>query len=190
MSNTTEEQKRLHRDQARKKREKNPSLYKAILKKSYLKHRLKRIAEMRVRYRAHPLSPEQRAESLERSRKHYQDNRDRTRKLHSIWAKNNRAILNARDAKRRALEKGSALRDGKLIKEWMVQVRKLSHARCHWCGTKVPGKGVHFDHVVALSKGGEHSISNLCVSCSDCNKTKHNRLIADWICNGQTFLPL
>lgn len=76
------------------------------------------------------------------------------------------------------------------IKAWMKQIRKLPFTRCHWCGTKVKGRTVHFDHVVALSKGGTHTIGNLCASCPDCNQHKSSRAIADWIVQGQTFLSL
>jgi len=44
---------------------------------------------------------------------------------------------------------------------------------CYWCGISLKNKKVHIDHYVPLSKGGEHTLSNLVVSCSKCNLTKN-----------------
>lgn len=92
--------------------------------------------------------------------------------------------------RRRGRANQASLQDQKIISAWMREIRKRAFARCHWCGTKVPGRKIHFDHVVPISKGGLHSIGNICASCRDCNLTKHNRLISDWLSNGQTFLAL
>lgn len=91
--------------------------------------------------------------------------------------------------RRRALEKNTQV-DPKGISSWMRQIRSLPFVRCHWCGTKVHGKKVHFDHVVALNRGGSHTIGNLCASCAECNQTKSARVISDWIVGGQTFFSL
>jgi len=44
---------------------------------------------------------------------------------------------------------------------------------CYWCNVSIKNKVVHIDHYVPLSVGGEHTISNLVVSCSKCNLKKH-----------------
>lgn len=43
---------------------------------------------------------------------------------------------------------------------------------CYWCNTLLKDKKVHIDHYVPLAKGGEHTLSNLVVSCSKCNLSK------------------
>lgn len=43
--------------------------------------------------------------------------------------------------------------------------------RCWWCRIKLNGK-YHIDHVHPISKGGEHAMHNLCISCPKCNLRK------------------
>lgn len=139
----------------------------------------------RIRQRAKT----KRVEVLATQARWREKNRQRLREQQLQYYRKNYSVHLNNCAKRRARKK-SALTDPKAISEWMAKIRNQSWVRCHWCGTKVAGNQVHFDHVVAISRGGAHAIDNLCPSCSDCNQKKHNRLIADWICNGQTFLPL
>lgn len=106
------------------------------------------------------------------------------------WAKANKQKIRAKDLKRRAIQAKVTLGNTKLIAQWMREVRNQVFVRCHWCGTKVKGRKVHFDHVVAMSKGGAHSISNLCISCPECNLSKQDRALTEWIARGQTFLSL
>lgn len=110
-----------------------------------------------------------------RSAQYYQDNPGK-HSIHTI--------------KRRAKEADCPLSEISVINAWMREIRHSPFVRCHWCGTKVRCRKIHFDHVVALAKGGKHSISNLCASCSDCNMEKHSRCISDWIVRGQRFLNL
>ena len=46
---------------------------------------------------------------------------------------------------------------------------------CYWCNVSLKNTKVHIDHYTPLSKGGEHTISNLVVSCSKCNLEKHSK---------------
>lgn len=91
---------------------------------------------------------------------------------------------------RRAAKAKATIEDARLISEWMSEVRSKPFGRCYWCGTKVPGSKIHFDHIVALHLNGTHSIGNLCVSCKECNLSKQKKAVVDWICQGQTFLSL
>lgn len=44
---------------------------------------------------------------------------------------------------------------------------------CYWCNCKInKTTKIHIDHYIPLSKGGEHTISNLVVSCATCNQKK------------------
>lgn len=49
---------------------------------------------------------------------------------------------------------------------------------CAYCGdTEGP---FHIDHIVPLSRGGEHSADNLTVACAPCNLSKSNLLLDEW----------
>lgn len=185
---TIEEKRKFDRERKIRIRNKNPELYRQIQKRSRLKHREKRISESAKWYRNN--KARQAKYMREYGRKYYLANKDKIKWKHRIWAKNNRTRLNARDAFRKASELKATLGNPVLIRRWMIEVKSKPFSRCHWCGTKVDGKEVEFDHVIALSRGGSHSIGNLCSSCPECNRSKSNRIIADWICNNQTFLTL
>lgn len=166
----------------------------------YYSHKEKVAARNAAWWKAHP---EQRREKDRRRSVRKSEWRKTYRKL---YRSKNREKLNAAsrawqktEAGRIAIMRHNHVRrarklgvnsDSRGIAQWMREIRSHSFARCHWCGTKVFGRKVHFDHVVALSVGGTHTIGNLCVSCPECNFTKNNRLIADWIAGGQTFLNL
>ncbi|WNI28612.1 HNH endonuclease [Streptomyces sp. ITFR-6] len=48
---------------------------------------------------------------------------------------------------------------------------------CVYC----PGPFEHIDHVVPLSRGGEHGIENLVPSCADCNLSKNDADPWEWL---------
>lgn len=59
-----------------------------------------------------------------------------------------------------------------------------------YCEKTISTKNIHFDHIVALIKGGPHSVENLCVSCSRCNRSKGAKTIKEWLQSGQQFLNI
>lgn len=179
----------------------------------YLKNRAKRLAQTKNYQLHHPevgrtasrnwarRNPEQhranarkwRALNIDRRRAYEKAYRQKNRELLlrklKAYAKKNPHVPVATSARRRALKRQSQI-DTQGIRAWMKEVRSKPFARCHWCGTKVRGRNIHFDHVVALTKGGTHTIGNLCASCRECNLSKSNRLISEWLCGGQSFLSL
>ena len=137
------------------------------------KWRLKNIEKCRQSYR------KRRAENLEaerlRARQYY---------------KNHPEKIMANCAIRRARQVASTLGSTKLILDWRNRIRSTYFVRCYWCENILDGKAVHFDHVIALSRGGTHSIGNLCASCPDCNFSKNGRAIQKWFKLKQLFLPI
>ena len=51
---------------------------------------------------------------------------------------------------------------------------------CPYCGKKIRSGDAHIDHLVPLSKGGLHTISNLVVCCSSCNLKKSAKDLNEW----------
>ena len=121
-------------------------------------------------------------------KKYYDSSPSTFRERSRAWYRANPGKHSVHIVKRRRKQAECPIHEISVINEWMKEVRSKDYARCHWCGTKVNGSEIHFDHVVPLAKGGAHSIGNLCASCADCNRTKHARALSDWIVNGQTFL--
>ena len=47
---------------------------------------------------------------------------------------------------------------------------------CCYCGTKLPKKEIHIDHVYPYAKGGETTAENSVVSCRRCNLSKSDKV--------------
>jgi len=101
-----------------------------------------------------------------------------------------RRIRDIPNQQRRRALKAKATINLAQIQEWMESVKSKSRASCYWCQSLISTKAIHFDHIVALSKGGSHSVENLCVSCAACNLSKHNKPVRIWIKSGQQMLEL
>ena len=83
-----------------------------------------------------------------------------------------RASASKRVAKRQALKVEDV--DFKMILEKHGMV-------CHICGLTVDTfSDVHFDHVIPLSRGGEHTESNILPAHSKCNLRKGKKLLIDF----------
>ena len=61
--------------------------------------------------------------------------------------------------------------------EWEALQIEHNHT-CAYCGRD--DVGMTIDHVVPISRGGEHSIDNIVPACEVCNSSKNNRLIDEW----------
>lgn len=90
-----------------------------------------------------------------------------------------------RDRAKRALT-----RNPELIIAWMMAVRTKPEAVCYYCRVMWPISEIHFDHVLPLKRGGNHTIENLCVACKTCNLRKNAKLIHEWNRPGQQLLDL
>jgi len=76
--------------------------------------------------------------------------------------------------KRRALKR---LTVGNVsTKEWL-KLREDYNYTCPSCGKKEPEIDLIMDHIVPLSRGGKHLISNIQPLCRLCNGKKHAKTI-------------
>jgi 5-methylcytosine-specific restriction endonuclease McrA len=55
---------------------------------------------------------------------------------------------------------------------------KRDNYTCGYCGEY--GKRLECDHKVPVSKGGSHDYANLITACFRCNRSKRDKLIAEW----------
>lgn len=69
-------------------------------------------------------------------------------------------------------------------------VRSRKTIACYYCGTQTTGRKAHIDHIVALSKLGNHTSDNLCASCPTCNLSKNSRSLTEWAPGNQPLLNL
>lgn len=50
---------------------------------------------------------------------------------------------------------------------------------CRYCGRR--GIKLECDHVVPVSRGGSNDLSNLATACFECNRSKHNKTVEEWL---------
>jgi 5-methylcytosine-specific restriction endonuclease McrA len=109
-------------------------------------------------------------------RRHYLKNRDKARQYQIA----NKPAAAAREAKRRAIKRNAKIVDQETITRWMFAWRKRPTVQCFWCGNKVRPRKAQADHIQPLAKGGVHEIGNMCVSCTKCNQSKHDKEVHAW----------
>lgn len=120
-------------------------------------------------------------------------NRNLTRLAQKKWRDKNKSYNAIRmgkyRVKRRSLERAASI-NLRQINKWVAIVRSRQVNTCYYCQNSVTLECLHFDHIVPISKGGQHSIENLCVSCKQCNQIKSATLISSWKHHPQQFLNL
>lgn len=86
--------------------------------------------------------------------------------------------VRARCALRRARMRGAAVCDFTTA-QWEV-IKAAYHHCCAYCGELKP---LTIDHVIPLSKGGNHTASNIVPACRSCNGRK-------WVKDAPSFQPM
>lgn len=77
----------------------------------------------------------------------------------------------------------SRRRRGRLSDEMMSFFK---HHRCVYCGQT--DLDVQCDHIEPLSRGGEHSYENTAAACRDCNISKGNLFLLEWVWRNEGLL--
>src|SRR5690606_3680729 len=90
------------------------------------------------------------------------------------YALDDRASQVYRGMKRRAIASGTLL---EVTPKEIQALYMAFDGECLYCGEKEDenGRAHHIDHVIPISDGGRHHISNLVLSCASCNPSKGNK---------------
>lgn len=123
------------------------------------------------------------------NRKHYQANKERLVAKAKEYIEKNKAAAAAYNLEwqRRNKEKMAATRKRRRARvigaticdftdaQW-ADMQEIYDHRCAYCGNRFVGR-LEQEHVVPLSKGGDHTLTNIVPACSRCNRVKGTRLI-------------
>lgn len=111
----------------------------------------------------------------------YRDaNRERERARTLLWHKKNPQSSRQATFRRRARMAGGRVGDVTVITKWEKRWRRMRTVKCYWCVKFLSPKRCHTDHITPLSKGGPHSIENVCISCATCNYRKNDDSVEVW----------
>jgi len=127
----------------------------------------------------------QRNQQREYHKRWYHENKERKLAESREWAKSHpEEIKIHQTAYRHAhpeydLNKHSRRRNRMSASSFVVTRRDvflMKQKPCLYCGAE----SSHIDHIVPLSRGGEHRIGNLAPACRACNLAKSNKFISEW----------
>lgn len=134
-------------------------------------------------------------EIAKKKKAYYRANREKTLEYNRDYYENNREsiIYNSikygqsmpgKMSKRAVMQKRKLQKtytnDGTLTKDTLSDLYKKQKGQCKYCDELLDFSvkhSVHLDHVIPLSKGGSHSISNVVWSCKSCNLRKSDKMI-------------
>ncbi len=143
-------------------------------------NRDKFLAGMKVRYQAN------RAAQSEYNRAYYQENRERHAELGRAWREKNaepmRAYMreyyeaNVDRFNQYGVKRRASKRDQFVEHVNSLVVLERDDGVCGICGGDVDPLDFHVDHIIPLSRGGEHSYANTQAAHPFCNLSKHDRL--------------
>lgn len=102
-------------------------------------------------------------------------NRDKRKEIQKRYRENNVASIKAITHNRRARCNGPS---GVISKKQIASLMRRAKGVCVYCGCEAR---LTVDHVTALSRGGEHRISNLLPCCKSCNSSKNASEVTDWL---------
>jgi hypothetical protein len=134
-------------------------------------------AEALRRHAERTVTEAQKLEKSQYDRDYRRKNASHLDDIKAKWRKQNapliRVVRTTYKAKRRAkVKQGDS---SKVVLQWLQGQAKV----CRWCGCDC-ADSFHIDHIKPLAKGGEHRVSNLCVSCPTCNIRKNAKLPEEW----------
>lgn len=100
------------------------------------------------------------------------NNPDKAKESHRNWWTNNRGIRYANTQRRK-----SRLLENSVFSISKREIERLYASPCFYCGTI---GNTTADHIVPISRGGQHSIGNLVPACKTCNSSKKDSLLTEW----------
>ena len=130
--------------------------------------------------------------SLERSKKHYKENREQKLNYQKQYYKDNKnSILEYRkeyhkknpdkafnsQSKRRSLIE---IQENNFTKEQWLEMMEFFDWKCAYSGEKFNNNNRTIDHIVPLSKNGEHKAYNLVPMLKNLNSSKHTKDMLEW----------
>jgi len=102
----------------------------------------------------------------------YHRNKHKKNNNELSWAKQNPEANREKTARREAQKRAN--------QSFVIlskDLKKLYDSVCTYCG--ISGE-IQADHVVPISRGGVHGISNLVPACRTCNQSKGSKLLSEW----------
>lgn len=117
--------------------------------------------------------PEKRQEIAARTRAYAQAHPEQMRAWRAAWKRAHPESVAAYNRRRKASVRGAAVCD-LTAAEW-GEIKAAWDRRCAYCGERT--EVLTQDHVIPVSRGGDHTASNIVPACQPCNSKKGAKLL-------------
>ena len=107
----------------------------------------------------------------------YSKNKDHQSESHRAWWQANPDKVRAKNRKRRAVQSAAQAFD--VVDR---DTRSLQEGTCMACGSS---EELSLEHLIPLSRGGDHGIGNLATLCTPCNSSKKELTWTEWKHSGR-----
>lgn len=152
------------RDKIKRSIDRDPERRKRVEHNYYLRHRDEIDAKVDVEKRR------------VYARTHYHANKERVRRNNERYMARHPEMRRTIKSRRRARELGAAINDFTAA-DWRALLTEYDN-RCAYCGCA--SDPLTQDHVIPLSRSGNHTKSNIVPACKSCNSSKGGKTPAEW----------
>lgn len=109
-------------------------------------------------------------QKMERHAANADEHKERSKATYRRNAKKRRADAVVFGAARRAIIQPSL----PITTDDLERMLHCQSGHCYYCGTDITDR-YHLEHKTPLSRGGEHSLDNVCLACPSCNASKGSK---------------
>jgi 5-methylcytosine-specific restriction endonuclease McrA len=112
-------------------------------------------------------------------KKYYENNREKVLAKCKRWRINNPMKARAIKKRRNAMKIGATVYDLE-CSDWQGLLRVFAN-HCAYCGKAETDVGLLTqDHIIPVSRGGDHTMINIVPACVSCNSKKGNKTLEEW----------
>jgi len=124
---------------------------------------------------------EHKEESRLRHQKYQKENREKIYETAKKWKQKNRLRIIVYEQNRRSLMKDLTLKTIQLVYE--DNIKKYGTLTCYLCKQSILFGNDCLEHKMPLSRNGSNNYNNLEVACRECNTSKSNKTLEEYLIN-------
>lgn len=158
-------------------RQKRPDVYQSRSRDYASTHKAEAVARAKKWVQEHPERAKALFQASYQKRKNDPEKYEQMKRTTALCLKKNPAIGKTRNQRRRARIKAA---EGSFTSADIDALYRAQNGKCAYCGCDLD-TSYHIDHIQPLSRGGSNWPTNLALACADCNHSKSNSTLSEWL---------